>query len=158
MKIVKRPEVKVPYAKCTDCGRGTRSHVLKIPDYEEYEEQVFRDLEEYQAAKKGEDPEEDAEYIIKYRRLNEATVMCHACWVDNRKKAVGYLTKKMTDWSVDPLSNLPVIRKFLTDWDYFDFSEKQKHYPPPPDDASVMVTDLRSIARIAVTEQRGEEE
>ena len=157
MKIVKMPHLNVPHAPCTDCGKKTRSHVLKIPDYEEFEEQVFRDLEEYQAAQKGEDPAEDAEFVIKYRRLEEATVMCHGCWKDNRAKAYKFLAKRNDEWTKDPLTNLPKIRKFLHDWDYFDFSQRREDYPPPADEATVMVNDLRSLTRIAVTEL-GEEE
>lgn len=151
------PHLNVPQAPCSDCGKKTRSHVLKIPDYEEFEEQVFRDAEEYQASQKGEDPEEDAEYVIRYRRLEEATVMCHGCWKDNRVKASKFLLKNKETWSADPLSNLPKIRKYLHDWDYFDFSERRKDYPMPADEPIVMVNELRSLTRAAVTEL-GEEE
>jgi hypothetical protein len=157
MKVVKMPHLNVPHAPCVDCGKKTRSHILKIPDYEEFEEQVFRDLEEYQAAQKGEEPEEDAEFVIKYRRLEDATVMCHGCWKDNRAKAGGYLSRNKETWMADPLANLPKIRKFMTDWDYFDFSERRKDYPMAPDEPMIMINDLRSIARLAVTEL-GEEE
>lgn len=157
MKVVKRPEINVPYGKCTDCGCNTRSHVLEIPDYEEYEEQVFRDLEEYQAAKKGEEPEEDAEFVVKYRRLEEPKVMCHRCWIGNREKASVYLEKKIPEWTSDPLTHLPKIRKFLHDWDYFDFSERNKDFPEVADEATVMINDLRAITKLAVTEL-GEEE
>ena len=61
------------------------------------------------------------------------------------------------EWAKDPLTNLPKIRKFLHDWDYFDFSQRREDYPPPADEATVMVNDLRSLTRIAVTEL-GEEE
>jgi len=130
---------------------------LEIPDYEEYEEQVFRDLEEYQAAKKGEEPEEDAEFVVKYRRLEEPKVMCHRCWIGNREKASVYLEKKIPEWTSDPLTHLPKIRKFLHDWDYFDFSERNKDFPEVADEATVMINDLRSITKLAVTEL-GEEE
>lgn len=144
MKVVKRLEIKAPYGSCTECGSRTRSHVMEYPEYEEFEEQIFRDLEEYQAAKKGEDPEEDAEYAIRYRRLNEPEVMCHRCWVPQREKATNFLQKKMDVWKTDPLTNMPKIRKFLKDWDYMGFNEEEHYY------GVLLVQEIKKIAKDAV--------
>lgn len=143
MKVVKREGVNAPYGKCVECGTGTRSHVLEYPDYEEYEEQVFRDLEEYQAAKKGEEPEEDAEFIVKYRRLSEPEVMCHKCWVIQREKAVKFLNKHKDNWSADLATYMTKVRKFLKDWKYFDFSSLENTVVPPMKEEDHVVQDLR---------------
>ena len=92
MKVVKRQEVNSPYGKCTECNVGTRSHVLEYPDYEEYEEEIPEELQEFQGRKKFEN-DEDPQVIIKYQRLNEPTVICHKCWVIQKDKAITYLHK-----------------------------------------------------------------
>ena len=77
---------------------------IEDSDYEEFEEQVFRDLEEYRR-RKGEDPAEDAEFVIKYRRLEEATVMCHGCWEGNVLRRE--VSRKADDEWTKTLTNLP---------------------------------------------------
>ena len=156
MKVVKLDGLNSPYGKCVDCRCATRSHVLEYPDYEEYEEQVFRDREEFQAAQRGDDPDEDAEYVIRYKRLSEPEVMCHKCWVMQREKAINYLSKNTNKWSEDMPNNITKIRKFLKDWTYFDFSGLNKSFTPPPQEADLAVKSLHKQVKDFLT--GGEEE
>tara|TARA_B100000902_G_C26779713_1_gene654448 strand:+ start:120 stop:590 length:471 start_codon:yes stop_codon:yes gene_type:complete len=155
MKVVKLDGINAPYGKCVDCGCATRSHVLEYPDYEEYEEQVFRDREEYQAAQRGDDPEEDAEYVIRYKRLSEPEVMCHKCWVLQREKASNFFNKNANKWQQDMPNNITKIRKFLKDWVYFDFSGLNKNVVPIPDNTDIAVLSLRKSVKSFLT---GDEE
>jgi hypothetical protein len=156
MKVVKLPEVKSPYGKCVECGVGSRSHVLEYPDYEEYEVQVCHDREEYQAAQRGDDPGEDAEYEVRYQRLTEPEVMCHRCWVIQREKAVNFLIKNTDKWAEDMPNNISKIRKFLKDWQYFDFSGINKAFVLPPKEEDLAVQRLNKEVKDFLT--GGEEE
>lgn len=142
MKIVKREGIKAPYGTCIDCGVGTRSHVLEYPDYEEFEEEIPEELQEFQGRKKFDD-DEDPEVIIRYRRLTEPEVMCHRCWVQHREKAVTFLNKNKDKWDEDIAINMTKIRKFLNDWGYFDFSGLEKTVVPKPEEEDLIVQALR---------------
>ncbi len=147
MKVVKRQEVNSPYGKCTECGVGTRSHVLEYPDYEEYEEEIPEELQEYQGRKKFE-TDEDPQVIIKYQRLNEPTVICHRCWVKQREKAITYLHKNLANWMDDIPTHITKARKFVKDWQYFDFSGTRNIVVPKPTDDDMTVLDLRNKIQV----------
>lgn len=129
MKIVTRPEVRANAAKCLDCGVRTRSHVMELQEYEEYEELwEDDDIEEYQGRKKGvadEEAEEEEEenIVIRYQKVSEAVVMCHSCWVPKRQKAINFAEKKIEEWEKDPASHMRRINKFLKQWRYYAFDE-----------------------------------
>ena len=154
MKVVKREGIKAPYGICIDCGVGTRSHVLEYPDYEEFEEEIPEELQEYQGRKKFDD-EEDPEVIIRYRRLTEPEVMCHRCWVQHREKAVTFLNKNKDKWFEDLATHMTKVRKFLNDWKYFDFSGLEKTVVPLPQEEDLVVQDLRKKVKSFLT---GDEE
>lgn len=129
MKIVTRPDVRANYAKCLDCGRKTRSHVMELQEYEEYEE-VWEDdeIEEYQGRKKGvveDDEEEEENIVIRYQKVSDAVVMCHSCWVPKREKAIKFAEGKIEDWEKDPASHMRRISKFLKQWKYYAFGEEE---------------------------------
>ena len=94
-----------------ECGAITRSHVLELPDYEEYEEAP------------AEDPDGD-EFVIRYQQLNDAKVMCHKCWVPLKQKAVNSLNKNLDSWLSDTSSNLRRINRFFRQWRYYDFDHE----------------------------------
>lgn len=124
MKIVTRPEVRANTAKCLDCGVTTRSHVMELQEYEEYEE-VWEDdeIEEYQGRKKGVQEEEEENIVIRYQKVSDAVVMCHSCWVPKREKAIKFAEKKIEEWEKDPASHMRRINKFLKQWRYYAFDE-----------------------------------
>ena len=71
MKVVQRPEQR---QGSPVCGMWCiASHVLELPDYEEYEEAP------------AEDPDGD-EFVIRYQQLNDAKVMCHKCWMPSSRR------------------------------------------------------------------------
>ena len=111
MKVVQRPELNVRAAPCVECGAITRSHVLELPDYEEYEEAP------------AEDPDGD-EFVIRYQQLNDAKVMCHKCWMPLKQKAVNSLNKNLDSWLSDTSSNLRRINRFFRQWRYYDFDHE----------------------------------
>jgi len=141
MKVVKRANVNSPYGDCVECNAGTRSHVLEYPDYEEYEQEIPDDLEEFQGRKKYSLIDEDPKVIIKYQRLNDATVICHKCWTIQRIKAVKFLNDKSKEWEDIP-ANFNKIRKFAKDWQYFDFSGLRSNYPPQPKEEDLLISNL----------------
>ena len=147
MKVVKRDGINAPYGKCTDCGVRTRSHVLEYPDYEEYEEEIPEELQEYQGRKKFE-ADEDPQVIIKYQRLNEPTVICHRCWVIQRDKAIAYLNKNLKNWMADIPTHITKARKFVKDWQYFDFSGTRNVVVPKPTDDDMAVLELRNKIQV----------
>ena len=147
MKVVKRDGINAPYGKCTDCGVRTRSHVLEYPDYEEYEEEIPEELQEYQGRKKFE-ADEDPQVIIKYQRLNEPTVICHRCWVIQRDKATAYLNKNLKNWTADIPTHITKARKFVKDWQYFDFSGTRNVVVPKPTDDDMAVLELRNKIQV----------
>ena len=141
MKVIKRTEVNSPYGSCVECTVGTRSHVLEYPDYEEFEEEIPEEFQEYQGRKKHE--EEEPQILIRYRRLNDPTVICHKCWIVQRAKAVTFLEQRLEGWLTDIPTNASKARKFLKDWQYFDFSSLKDRYVPQPKKEDLSVQDLQ---------------
>jgi len=76
MRRFERPEVRAKYGPCVGCGTGTRSHVLEPALYEEYEQEVIVAASDEYATNRW----EDVDTITKMARVEEAVVMCHACW------------------------------------------------------------------------------
>jgi hypothetical protein len=113
---------------------------LEYPDYEEYEEEIPEELQDYQGRKKKE--EEEPEIIIKYEQLNEPTVICHKCWVKQRVKACDFLDKQGNEWNENFTVLLPKINKFVKDWMYFDFSGLRETVIPKQDDYDQLVKAL----------------
>ena len=124
MRIVERPDVKGKHVQCVSCGVNTRSHVLEAAEYEEYEE-IWEedDLQEYQGRKKFEEEKEE-EVIIRYRLHNEKTCMCHSCWLDKKAKAVKFLNKNKETWLKEGTVHLTRIKKFMSSWKYYQFSQE----------------------------------
>ena len=141
MKVVQRPELNVKATPCVECGALTRSHVLELPDYEEYEELIEDEMEEYQGSKKHEDEEENL--IIRYQRLNDASCMCHKCWVPLREKATKRLEKSLPEWLDNTSNSLRRINAFMTKWNYYGFA----HECPP--ETVKMIQDLRKAVKEA---------
>jgi len=126
MRIVERPEIKGRHVQCISCGVNTRSHVLEIAEYEEYEE-VWEDdeIEEYQARKKGSQEEDEEENIvIRYRLHTEQTCICHTCWLDKKAKAVKFLNKNKATWLEEGAIHLTRIKKFMSSWNYYHFGQE----------------------------------
>ena len=149
MKVIKRQEVNSPYGKCTECNVGTRSHVLEYPDYEEFEEEIPEEMQEFQGRKKQEN--EEPEVLIRYRRLNDPTVVCHKCWLKQKAKAIAYLNKHSEMWTSDLTIHMLSIRRFLKDWQYFDFSSLRANIPQPVTQDDLAVINLRKQVKAFLT-------
>ncbi len=105
----------VPYAKCIECGVGTRSHVLKEPVYEAY-------LQETRHRRPGE-TDEEVPTVKKYEIVEGAEVVCHKCWLKLREKTFKQLKRDSVTWIDEPLVNSQRIKSFLTRWSEFGFGE-----------------------------------
>jgi len=123
MRIVERPEIKGGFVPCDSCGVGTRSHVLQIAEYEEYEEVWEEELQEYQGRKKKEEEEEE-DVVIRYRLHNKQVCMCHTCWTPKREKATVFLLNNKDEWIRDAPSYISRIKRFLKSWNYYGFDNE----------------------------------
>ena len=124
MRVIERPEIKGGNVSCVSCGKSTRSHRLENPEYEEYEELWEDEPEEYQARKKTKDEEEltEEEVVIRYRLMTEQVCMCHGCWTEKRNKATSFLNQNRDAWVKDAPTYMVRIKKFLSSWGYYGFS------------------------------------
>lgn len=127
------PEWSVKYAKCVFCGTGTRSHILEMPEYEPY-------LQETRPRKFEE--EKDVETVQKWEMVREASVCCHACWVDYRHKTFKQARKDIPEWVKEPLSNSQRIKSFLSKWVEYGFGVDE-----PDDEMNIAVAGLKESIR-----------
>ena len=105
-----------PYAKCIECGVGTRSHIIRDPIYEPY-------LQETRIRFEGED-DGDVPTVQKWELTEDAEVMCHKCWVSLREKTFKQLKRDGGKWIESPLPNSQRIKSFLKRWQDFAFDEE----------------------------------
>jgi len=121
MKVVNRPGVKGPHGNCKACGVNTRSHILEVATYEEYEIVTSDEYDEYVEEFEDETGEEEVE--LRYRLLDRPTVMCHSCWVPFRESQCEHLAENIDGWLESPIDNTPNIKVFLARWKYHQFDD-----------------------------------
>jgi len=147
MRIVTRTEVATPEAKCVKCTVRTRSHVLELAKYEEYEETIEDDkLEDFQGRKKDDEEEEEPEVVIKYDLITDAVVICHKCWVVVREDTCKSLDGNIQQWLDSPMDNLVNIKKFLKKWNQYEFSSETA-------DQDSLITSLRAAVKEAIASE-----
>ena len=127
-----QPAWNVKYAKCVSCGTGTRSHVLEMPEYEPYLQELR------QRAYEG----EEVETVKRWELVRDASVSCHKCWLTLREKTFLQVESEVPKWMADPLSNSQRIKAFLTRWVEYGFGEDG-----PDEDVNKVVEELKESIR-----------
>ena len=138
VKVVTRDNIASPTALCIECNCRTRSHVLELAQYEEYEELIEDELEEFQGRKKVEE-EKEPEFIIKYALVEDPVVLCHKCWVKKKASFTRALDTNYTLWVENMPEHLLKVKKFLKDWKYYQMAEG------PSGELEVKVKQLKAV-------------
>ena len=112
-----QPKRAVPYDNCIECGRGTRSHVLKPPQYEEYEEEIMVGESDVHATKQW----AEFDTVTKWEMTERPTVVCHTCWLVVREKTITLGNKHIDKWIESPMQNSQRVKTFLGRWKEFEF-------------------------------------
>lgn len=133
------PKRAVPYDNCIECGRGTRSHVLKPPSYESYEEEIMVGQADVHATKQW----AEFDTVEKWEMSEGPTVMCHSCWLEVKEKTLKFVKKNLPTWIESPMSNTQRIKSFLGQWKEFEFGVQH----PVDEEANKLVADLKESVR-----------
>ena len=133
------PKRAVPYDNCIECGNGTRSHVLKPPTYESYEEEIIVGEADVHAGKQW----ADFETVTKWAMTEGPTVMCHRCWLEVKEKTLKFAKKNIPKWIDSPMSNTQRIKSFLAQWKEFEFGI----LIPVDEEANELVSALKEAVR-----------
>jgi len=115
MRRFERPEVATKYGPCINCDRGTRSHVLEPALWESYEEEVIVGRSDDFAAKQW----EDVDYITRHDRVEEATVMCHSCWLE----VLAHYNKTLPTTSFDGAGRIMRMTKLIRLIQYYELED-----------------------------------
>jgi len=126
VKVITRDNIASPTALCIKCNCRTRSHVLEVAQYEEYEELIEDELEEFQGRKKFVDEEKEQKFVIKYALVDEPIVMCHKCWVKKKDQLVAAMELNHGLWLENMSEHLLEAKKFLKDWKYYQLSKESR--------------------------------
>lgn len=132
------PQRSVPYGKCIDCGTGTRSHIIQPPEYEEFEREVMVGSSDVHSSKQW----AEFDTINVWERTQEATVMCHKCWLVARDKMIANVKEDVPKWMESPLAHMRRIKSFLEKWNKFEFGLEM-----PDEEANNLVAELKQSVR-----------
>tara|TARA_B100000287_G_scaffold319331_1_gene303158 strand:+ start:49 stop:495 length:447 start_codon:yes stop_codon:yes gene_type:complete len=148
MKRIKRENVAAKYGPCVECGIGTRSHVLEVAEWEEYEEEVVVARSDDFASTAW----EEVDTITKFDLVKENKVMCHKCWV---KKAESYATvieSNYDKWVAGGITSIRPVMKVLQGVRYLGIEREL------PKEINTKLNTLRSISKGLLSGKSGEEE
>ncbi len=98
MTLFERDDVATVYGRCITCSRDTRSHVLEKAKYEEYDSEVVVGRSDDYANTAWEETTE----VTKVRKMKEAVVACHTCWLKRHEEIKQILLKDYQKWEKDP--------------------------------------------------------
>ena len=117
MALFERDDVATVYGNCVTCGRDTRSHVLEKAKYEEYTAEVVTARSDDYANNSWEETEE----VTKVRKVKEAVVACHSCWLKRHEEIKEMLVKDYQKWENDPqryFSKIQMITEICHAYDF----------------------------------------
>ena len=98
MTLFERDDVATVYGRCITCSRDTRSHVLEKAKYEEYDSEVVVGRSDDYANTAWEETTE----VTRVRKMKEAVVACHTCWLKRHEEIKQMLLKDYQKWEKDP--------------------------------------------------------
>jgi hypothetical protein len=98
MTLFERDDVATVYGRCITCSRDTRSHVLEKAKYEEYDSEVVVGRSDDYANTAWEETTE----VTRVRKMKEAVVACHTCWLKRHEEIKQMLLNDYQKWENDP--------------------------------------------------------
>ena len=120
MSLFERDDVKTTSGPCKICLKTTRSHVLQKALYENYVTEVVTDKSDEFANKQWEETEE----VTKMRKVKEAVVVCHVCWLKRREEIQEILEKEYPKWEKSPSNHTGRIKIVAEICDSYQFEEE----------------------------------
>lgn len=120
MTLFERDDVKTVSGPCNICMKTTRSHVLQKALYEKYVTEIVTDRSDEFASK----PWEETEEITKTRKVKEAIVVCHICWLKRREEIQEILEKDYSEWEKSPHNYMGRIHVVLEICNSYQFEEE----------------------------------
>ncbi len=121
MDLFERDDVKTTSGPCKICMKPTRSHVLQKALYENYVMEVVIDKADEFANNQWEDTEE----VVKMRKVKEAVVVCHTCWIKRKKEIQDILEKDYEKWEKSPVSYVGRIQVVYEICSTYGFDEEE---------------------------------
>jgi len=120
MTLFERDDVKTASGPCNICTKTTRSHVLQKALYENYVTEVVTARSDEFASNRWEETEE----ITKARKVKEAVVVCHICWLKRREEIQELLEKEYPKWEKSPVNHTGRIQIVAELCDSYQFDEE----------------------------------
>ena len=148
MKRITRTEVAAKYGPCISCGIGTRSHVLEIAEWEEYEEEVIVARSDDLASKQW----EEVDTITKFDRVKDDVVMCHRCWLEKAESYTRVIDSNYQKWVDGGVTSIRPIMKVLQGVRYLKIERELSK------ETNTKLNTLRSISKGLLSSKGGEEE
>ena len=122
MALFERDDVATVYGNCVTCGRDTRSHVLEKAKYEEYTGEVVTARSDDYANSSWEETEE----VTKVRKVTEAVVACHSCWLKRHEEVKEMMLKDYQKWEASPQTYFSKIHAVTEICHAYDFPVELK--------------------------------
>ena len=117
MTLFERDDVATVYGRCITCSRDTRSHVLEKAKYEEYDSEVVVGRSDDYANTAWEETTE----VTRVRKMKEAVVACHTCWLTRHEEIKQMLLNDYQKWENDPqryFSKIQMITEICHAYDF----------------------------------------
>jgi hypothetical protein len=117
MTLFERDDVATVYGRCITCSRDTRSHVLEKAKYEEYDSEVVVGRSDDYANTAWEETTE----VTRVRKMKEAVVACHTCWLKRHEEIKQMLLNDYQKWENDPqryFSKIQMITEICHAYDF----------------------------------------
>ena len=137
MKRMIRSNIAPKYGPCISCSIGTRSHVLEVAEWEEYEEEVIVARSDDLASKQW----EEVDTITKFDLVKENRVMCHKCWLSKAESYGRVIDSNYDNWVASGIGSIRPVMKVLQGVRYLGL-EKELSI-----DVNTKLNTLRSISK-----------
>ena len=148
MKRVTRSEVAPKYGPCITCSIGTRSHVLEVAEWEEYEEEVVIDRSDDLASKQW----EELDTITKFELVKDNRVICHKCWLVKSKSYTTVIDSNYDKWVAGGITSIRPVMKVLQSVRYLGIEKELSN------ETNTKLNTLRSISKGLLSNKGVEEE
>ena len=148
MKRVIRTALAPKYGPCISCSTGTRSHVLEVAEWEEYEEEVVVARSDALANKQW----EELDMITKFDLIKENRVMCHKCWVKKGQSYTTIIDSNYDKWVAGGITSIRPVMKVLQGVRYLGIEKALSN------EINAKLNTLRSMSKGLLSSKGVEEE
>jgi len=148
MKRIIRNNIAAKYGPCIDCGIGTRSHVLEVAEWEEYEEEVVIARSDDFASKEW----EEVDTITKFDLVKENKVICHKCWISKAESYATVIDSNYDKWVSGGITSIRPVMKVLQGVRYLGIEKGLSS------GINTKLNSLRSMSKDILSNKGGEEE